>query len=112
MRRGRRGAGSTRSGSTSPTPRGRGRRLPIDWDWATVLSLPEARSIALGLRDAELTGGIAANPSRVCPTLDWADARLIAQQRDAIRRDEGDTPIGYKLGWTSAAMREALGIDR
>jgi len=77
-----------------------------------VLSLAEARSVAFELRDAEFAGTIAANPSRVFPTLDWAGARLIAQQRDCLRRDDGDTPIGYKLGWTSAAMREALGIDR
>jgi len=77
-----------------------------------VLSLAEARSVASELRDAELAGTVAANPSRVFPALDWADARLIAQQRDCLRREDGDTPIGYKLGWTSAAMRETLGIDR
>jgi len=77
-----------------------------------VLSLSDARSIALELREAELAGTIAANPSSVFPALDWADARLVAQQRDCLRLEDGDTLIGYKLGWTSAAMREALGIDR
>jgi 2-keto-4-pentenoate hydratase len=32
--------------------------------------------------------------------------------RDELRVDDGDVRIGYKLGWTSAAMRAALGIDR
>jgi 2-keto-4-pentenoate hydratase len=77
-----------------------------------VLSPSEVRSIALGLREAELAGTIAVNPSCLFPTLDWADARLIALERDRLRIDDGDDPIGYKLGWTSMAMREALGIDR
>ena len=46
------------------------------------------------------------------PDLTWDDARTIARARDALRLDEGDLPIGYKLGWTSAVMREALGISR
>ena len=29
-----------------------------------------------------------------------------------MRRADGDAQIGYKLGWTSAAMRDALGIDQ
>ena len=41
-----------------------------------------------------------------------ADARAVARERDAQRLAAGDTRIGYKLGWTSAAMREALGIER
>jgi len=31
---------------------------------------------------------------------------------DQLRRDLGETQIGWKLGWTSEAMRTALGIDR
>ena len=46
------------------------------------------------------------------PGLTWHDARAIARRRDEMRRNAGETFIGYKLGWTSAAMREALGIDR
>ena len=85
---------------------------PNDSVWTDVLSLSDARAVASGLRDAERTGASVANPNSVFPTLDWVDARLIAQERDSLRRDDGDTQIGYKLGWTSAAMREALGIDR
>ena len=46
------------------------------------------------------------------PDLSWDDARAIARAHDDLRRGEGDTLIGYKLGWTSTAMREALGIAR
>jgi 2-keto-4-pentenoate hydratase len=46
------------------------------------------------------------------PELTWDDARAVARAGDALRIGAGETRIGYKLGWTSAAMREALGIDR
>jgi 2-keto-4-pentenoate hydratase len=46
------------------------------------------------------------------PDFGWDDARAVARATDRLRVDEGDTMIGYKLGWTSAAMRDALGIDR
>lgn len=45
------------------------------------------------------------------PDLDFADARAVARARDEQRRASGDRRVGYKLGWTSDAMREALGID-
>lgn len=43
---------------------------------------------------------------------DWEDARRVAKATDRLRLEAGDTQIGWKLGWTSAAMRQALGIDR
>ncbi|MDW3178415.1 MAG: hypothetical protein R8J94_13570 [Acidimicrobiia bacterium] len=46
------------------------------------------------------------------PGLEWHDARKIARATDALRRSEGETQVGWKLGWTSEAMRTALGIDR
>ena len=46
------------------------------------------------------------------PCLTWADAREIATETDAIRLASGEQQIGWKLGWTSVAMRTALGIDR
>lgn len=46
------------------------------------------------------------------PDLGWAGARAIACACDDLRRERGDGMIGYKLGWTSAAMREALGIEQ
>lgn len=40
------------------------------------------------------------------------DAWDIATERDELRRNRGGHLVGYKLGWTSEAMRRALGIDR
>jgi 2-keto-4-pentenoate hydratase len=42
----------------------------------------------------------------------WHDARNIARARDGLRVEAGEVQIGFKLGWTSAAMREALGIQQ
>lgn len=72
----------------------------------------EARAFAAELRTAEFSGTAAGLPTARFPGLDWIGARRIAVERDQMRRADGDTQIGYKLGWTSAAMREALGIDR
>ncbi len=69
-------------------------------------------AIAHELRQAELDRSWCALPSERISGLTWADARAIARRRDALRLDDGDTLIGYKLGWTSQAMREALNIDR
>ncbi|MDE3205661.1 MAG: 2-oxopent-4-enoate hydratase [Acidobacteriota bacterium] len=46
------------------------------------------------------------------PDMTRADARAVARARDRLRVAEGDRRIGYKLGWTSAAMRRSLGISR
>ncbi|MFN3217873.1 MAG: 2-keto-4-pentenoate hydratase [Acidimicrobiales bacterium] len=72
----------------------------------------DAREFAAELRAAELGGPPAALPTERFAGFGWDDARRIALARDALRHDDGDTPIGYKLGWTSAAMRSALGIDQ
>lgn len=69
-------------------------------------------ALAAELRDAELRAEPAPLVTRRHPAMTWADARRIALARDRLRVADGDTPIGYKLGWTSAAMREALGIER
>jgi len=45
------------------------------------------------------------------PEMTWDTARSIATTTDALRVDRGEVQIGWKLGWTSAAMRSALGID-
>lgn len=64
------------------------------------------------LREAERNGTPTPLASERFDDLDWDHARRIALARDALRIDDGDELIGYKLGWTSAAMREALGIER
>ena len=68
--------------------------------------------IARQLRTAEVEGSSSPLPNRLVPALVWDDARAIAKERDRLRLEDGDTQIGYKLGWTSEAMRVALGIDR
>lgn len=69
-------------------------------------------AIARELRRAEFERGWCELPSERIDGLAWADARAIARRRDALRLEDGDTLIGYKLGWTSKAMREALNIAR
>lgn len=71
---------------------------------------PEA--VAAELEASERTAAPAPLLTGRWPDLAWADARAVATARDRLRRQAGETLIGYKLGWTSAAMREALGIDR
>jgi 2-keto-4-pentenoate hydratase len=68
--------------------------------------------IAAGLREAERTATPLPLLTERFPDLSWEQARQIARARDQLRLRDGDTAIGYKLGWTSAAMREALGIER
>lgn len=70
------------------------------------------RAFARRLRRAELDGTAVPLASETFANLDWQQARQIAIERDRLRVDDGDIRIGYKLGWTSIAMREALGIDR
>ncbi len=77
-----------------------------------TLNPETARRVAEGLRVAERDGTWVPLPSSELPELDWEGARAIARARDELRHRDGDTHIGYKLGWTSAAMRKALGISR
>lgn len=67
---------------------------------------------ANALRSAEPGKGFVPLFTEVDPCFSWDDARAVARARDDLRRSDGDDHIGYKLGWTSIAMREALGIER
>lgn len=76
---------------------------PDSLDFAEIaLALEEARKSATPIDF--ITSSI--------PDLNWDDARAIARLSDGLRRDAGEAQIGWKLGWTSEAMRTALGIDR
>ncbi len=79
---------------------------------ATTIDSATVDMIAQELRRAELDRGWCELPSARITGLTWADSRAIARKRDALRLADGDTMIGYKLGWTSKAMREALNIAR
>ncbi len=75
-------------------------------------SIVDPPALAAELADAERDGRWVPLLTERFADLDWAAARAVARARDDLRRAAGDTRIGYKLGWTSAAMREALGIER
>lgn len=68
--------------------------------------------LAAELRAVEPGAGYVPLLTERFPGLTWDDARAVAVARDELRRQDGETQIGYKLGWTSSAMREALGIKR
>lgn len=83
---------------------------------ARPTSTPTPADLADALRTAERERRGIEFPSQRAEhegwTLDWAFARAVALERDALRVADGETQVGWKLGWTSAAMREALGIER
>lgn len=72
----------------------------------------DAIAIAAALRDAERDARPLPLITRTHHGLSFAQARAVATARDELRRDDGDRLIGYKLGWTSAEMRTALGIAK
>lgn len=81
-------------------------------DDQTTLTDPEVERLATELWQAEQTGGTVPLPSSRHPAMTWRDARAVARAVDALRSAAGHVHLGYKLGWTSQAMRDALGIKR
>ncbi len=77
-----------------------------------VLDAETVATVAAELWRAEQSGQAVDLPSNRFPGFTWADARSVARAVDGLRAADGHQLIGYKLGWTSAVMREALGIDR
>ena len=69
-------------------------------------------AIASSLWTAEQTATPVPFLTRQHPSLDRPTARKIARANDALLREEFGEPIGWKLGWTSAAMRDALGVEQ
>ncbi len=78
----------------------------------SVLAPDVIDGLASELWRAEQSGGAVELPTVRFPGFTWDDARRVARAVDELRRADGHGLIGYKLGWTSAVMREALGIDR
>lgn len=70
------------------------------------------RAAALELDQAERTGEAVPPFSDRQLGLTENEAWLVAAARDRLRADRGEVRTGYKLGWTSGAMRRALGIDQ
>lgn len=77
-----------------------------------MIDAAEVERLAAELRHAERSATPIALLTDQHPRFGWDDARAVARATDRLRTNEGDTMIGYKLGWTSTAMRNALGIDR
>ena len=71
-----------------------------------------AAALAAELRDAEESRDPAPLLTARFPNMTWRDARAVALARDDLRVADGEAAIGYKLGWTSSAMRRALGVDQ
>lgn len=78
----------------------------------TKPDLADYVAIAKQLRTARRTAKPIEFVTSSFPNLTWPDARAVARRSDQLRRDDGETQIGWKLGWTSEPMRTALGIDR
>ncbi len=72
----------------------------------------DAVALAVELREAEHSRTPVELFTKRFSDFSWNDARAVARSRDQLRLDDGEAATGYKLGWTSAAMREALGIAR
>jgi len=70
----------------------------------------DAAALARDLRVAEQKAEPIALLSERFRDLTWENARSVARARDKLRLADGDDLIGWKLGWTSGAMRKALGI--
>jgi 2-keto-4-pentenoate hydratase len=70
------------------------------------------QDIAIRLQRAEENHESIPRLTSEFPRIDYSEARSIARARDQLRRRSGQTRIGYKLGWTSAAMRTVFGITR
>lgn len=66
-----------------------------------ALELDRAERSRVGL------GPLTKRPSGLTREAAWS----IASARDRLRAARGEVRTGYKLGWTSEAMRRALGID-
>ena len=73
---------------------------------------PEAiGELARRLHDARLARSPVPRLTDQFPDLTEADAYAIAERGISLRRAGGERVVGAKLGFTSAAMREALGVD-
>lgn len=72
----------------------------------------DAELFARELYEAEQSATPVQLLSERLPELQWDDARAIARATDNLRRNQDERQIGWKLGWTSEAMRTALGIER
>lgn len=76
-----------------------------------TLTADEIASLACGLVAAADAGRTTAPPTRLHPSLTLADAYAIQDAGVVQRVERGDRVVGAKLGLTSRAKQEAMGID-
>ncbi|MFJ8107828.1 MULTISPECIES: fumarylacetoacetate hydrolase family protein [Streptomyces] len=75
------------------------------------MTAEERATAAAMLRRAEHHVTPVEPPSELLPGLDLADAYAIQRDNIALRLKDGASVVGHKVGLTSAAMRELLGVD-
>src|SRR5436305_1254864 len=68
--------------------------------------------IAAALLAAERSHVPVPPPTETLPQLSIADAYAIQRAGLRLRRAEGATVVGHKIGLTSLAMQELLGVDQ
>jgi len=76
------------------------------------VTLLDVHAAALELDRAERNRSGVRPLSKRIGGLTTAEAWSIAATRDRLRTERGEVRTGYKLGWTSEAMRRALGIQQ
>ncbi|MFE0250155.1 2-keto-4-pentenoate hydratase [Streptomyces sp. NPDC059010] len=76
-----------------------------------TLTAAERAAAARMLRRAEHHGTPVGPPSELLPGLDLADAYAIQRTTIALRLKDGASVVGHKVGLTSPAMQQLLGVD-
>lgn len=76
-----------------------------------MISEQEVSETALALLEAEKSGRQIGLISQKYPKMDMDDAYRIQDAFVALLKADGREPIGWKIGLTSKAMQNALGID-
>lgn len=75
------------------------------------LSASQRDEVAQQLHAAEQLGHATSRPSDTFPDMDAKDAYDIQRRVVAIKTAAGEKVCGYKIGLTSRAMQQAVGID-
>jgi 2-keto-4-pentenoate hydratase len=76
-----------------------------------MLSPEDRAAAALALRTAETTKIAIAPLIQTCPHIDVEDSYLIQLENINLRVAAGATVVGHKVGLTSQAMQQMMGVD-
>lgn len=77
----------------------------------TTLTASQLHAIADAIADAEARGTVGERPTRAHPRMTVADAYAVQGEWRARQAAAGRRPAGRKIGLTSKAMQQAVGID-